>query len=114
MHGTKGLQVINLGDAMEFLTGGYYKATRHRVIQAPEDQRQYARLGSYYCARANDNVGMVPLAESPVLQREGFERRWDDSDAPTMMKWGRERTRAFGKQGLNEVTINGVSVGYHY
>ncbi|KAJ8593519.1 Clavaminate synthase-like protein [Rhizopogon salebrosus TDB-379] len=106
--------VINLGDAMEFLAGGYYKATRHRVVQAPEDQRQYTRLGSYYFARANDTVEMVPLVESPVLQREGFERHWDDSDAPTMKKWGRERTRAFGKQGLNEVTINGVSVGYHH
>jgi len=39
--------VVNIGDAMEFLTGGAYKATIHRVIQPPEDQRDRARLGVF-------------------------------------------------------------------
>jgi len=102
-----------LGDGMEFLTGGYYKATIHRVVQPPEDQRKYTRLGSFYFARADDDVKLVPMAESPVLQREGIERRWDDSQAPTMGKWGKERALAYGKQGVDEVNINGVSVGYY-
>ncbi|OAX38740.1 Clavaminate synthase-like protein [Rhizopogon vinicolor AM-OR11-026] len=105
--------VINIGDAMEFLTGGYYKATIHRVVQSPEDQRQYPRLGSIYFARADNDVTLVPLVESPVLQREGIERRWDDSHAPTMIKWGKERVMAFGKQGVDKVIISGVSVGYY-
>ncbi|OAX32942.1 Clavaminate synthase-like protein [Rhizopogon vinicolor AM-OR11-026] len=105
--------VINVGDGIEFLTGGYYKATIHRVVQPVEDQRQYTRLGVIYFGRADDDVKLMPMAESPVLQREGIERRWDDNQAPTMERWGKERAIAYGKQGVNEVNINGVSVGYH-
>ncbi|OAX30823.1 hypothetical protein K503DRAFT_817548 [Rhizopogon vinicolor AM-OR11-026] len=76
--------VINLGDGMEFLTG-----------------------------RADNNVKLVPMAESSVLQREGIERRWDDSQAPMMGKWGKERALAYGNQGIDKVNINGVSVGYY-
>ncbi|OAX38737.1 Clavaminate synthase-like protein [Rhizopogon vinicolor AM-OR11-026] len=114
-HVIKAVQVINLGDAMEFLTGGYHKAMIHRVVQPPEDQRQYSRLGSYYIARAGDDVKLVPLVESPVLQREGIERRCEDSHAPTMIKWGRDRTKAFGKQGIDEVTISAqISLAIYY
>ncbi|KAG2138932.1 hypothetical protein DEU56DRAFT_778521, partial [Suillus clintonianus] len=42
--------VINTGDMMTFLTNGYYKPTIHRVIQPPEDQHHYDRLGAYYFA----------------------------------------------------------------
>ncbi|KAH0831126.1 hypothetical protein J3R83DRAFT_13692 [Lanmaoa asiatica] len=40
--------VVNAGDALDFLTGGYYKGTIHRVVQPPPDQQQYARLGVFY------------------------------------------------------------------
>ncbi|KZT08200.1 Clavaminate synthase-like protein [Laetiporus sulphureus 93-53] len=36
--------VVNAGDAMEFLSGGFYKPTIHRVVQPPEDQRGRTRL----------------------------------------------------------------------
>jgi len=39
--------VVNIGDAMEFLTGGAYKATIRRVVQPPEEQRDRARLGVF-------------------------------------------------------------------
>src|SRR5882757_1113195 len=67
----------------------------------------------FYFARADDDVKLVLMAESSVLQREGIERHWDDSQAPTMGKWGKERALAYGKQGIDEVNINGVSVGYY-
>ena len=40
---------------MEFLSGGYYKATIHRVVQPPVDQRGYERLGVFYFCKADDD-----------------------------------------------------------
>ncbi|KAF9230443.1 hypothetical protein BU15DRAFT_69196, partial [Melanogaster broomeanus] len=42
--------VVNAGDSLEFFTGGYYKGTIHRVVQPPQDQQQYTRLGLFYFA----------------------------------------------------------------
>ena len=55
---------------MEFLSGGFYKATIHRVVQPPADQRGLIRLGMYYFALADDDVKLTPV-DSPVLQRKG-------------------------------------------
>ena len=65
------------------LSGGFYKGTIHRVVQPPVDQRGYTRLGAFYFGMADDTVRLVPLAESPVLQRVGVQRRCKDEDAPT-------------------------------
>lgn len=93
---------------MEFLSGGLYKATIHRVVQPPTDQRGYARLGAFYFAMANDDVVLKPLAESPVLQRAGILRRVPDESAPTMEKWRLRRTGAFGQEGeiIRGVVVN--------
>ncbi|KAJ6454504.1 hypothetical protein C8R47DRAFT_1228655 [Mycena vitilis] len=67
--------VINAGDALEFLSGGRYRATIHRVVQPPADQQSYTRLGLFYFAMTDDAVKLAPLAESPILQRVGIVRR---------------------------------------
>ncbi|KAG1737557.1 uncharacterized protein EDB91DRAFT_483113 [Suillus paluster] len=113
--------VVNAGDAMDFLTGGYYKGTIHRVVQPPEDQRNYTRLGVFYFVMPNDDVKLVPMAESPVLQRVGIQRRCDDSEAPTMEQWRKARTSAYGQsalesgkdKGVEEEIINGVLVKHY-
>ncbi|EED80272.1 predicted protein, partial [Postia placenta Mad-698-R] len=79
--------VVNAGEAMEFLSGGYYKGTIHRVVQPPEDQRGYSRLGLIYFTLPDDDVKLVPFSKSPVLQREGIKRRFEDAEAPTMREW---------------------------
>ena len=89
-------QVVNLGDTMEMLSGGFYKGTIHRVVQPPPDQRDRPRLGAYYFALADDDVTLVPFAESPVLQRVGIVRKCADEDAPTMREWRRSRVMAYG------------------
>lgn len=99
--------VINAGDVMEFLSGGFYKATIHRVIQPPADQRGYARVGVFYFAKANDDVKLVPFAESPVLQKHGIKRLCPDEEAPTMFQWRKSRTSAYGVTKL-EMKDNGV------
>ncbi|PCH36931.1 Clavaminate synthase-like protein [Wolfiporia cocos MD-104 SS10] len=99
--------VINSGDAMEFFSGGFYKATIHRVVQPPADQRGYARLGVFYFGQPDNDAVLAPLTESPVLQRYGVRRRFEDADAPTMETYRTGRIRAFGLKELQKKE-NGV------
>jgi len=113
--------VVNAGDALEFLTGGYYKGTIHRVRQPPADQQSYTRLGVFYFAMPDDAVKLTPLTASPVLQRAGIQRRFEDDAAPTMEQWRRGRTSAYGaselkrgkEDGVEEEVINGVLVKHY-
>ncbi|KAM6501183.1 hypothetical protein JOM56_004197 [Amanita muscaria] len=43
-------------------------------IQPPPDQRSYMRLGVFYFCMCDDNVKLVPFAQSPVLQIPGLTR----------------------------------------
>ncbi|KAK7042536.1 Clavaminate synthase-like protein [Favolaschia claudopus] len=114
--------VINAGDGMEFLSGGYYKATIHRVVQPPLDQRDRARLGIFYFGMTDDDVKLVPMLRSPVLKRVGIVRRFEDTDAPTMEGWRKGRTRGYGRSTLKaseneekveEENVNGVMVKHY-
>ncbi|KAF8153283.1 Clavaminate synthase-like protein [Crassisporium funariophilum] len=114
--------VINAGDALEFLSGGYYRATIHRVVQPPADQQNYTRLGAFYFAMTDDDVKLTPLTESPVLQRIGITRGLDKANAPTMEEWRKGRTAAYGQtelkpakggKGVEEEIINGVLVKHY-
>ena len=109
-----------MGDAIEMLSGGFYKGTIHRVIQPPADQRGLARLGTYYFALTDDAVKLIPLTESPVLQRVGITRKCEDAVAPTMGAWRRGRVMTYGLKetvkradGDEEQVIAGV-VMKHY
>ena len=68
--------VINLGDAMHFLSGGYLKPTIHRVVAPPEDQAHYNRLGLFYFALFNDDVPLKPLTNSPVVAEASENRNF--------------------------------------
>jgi isopenicillin N synthase-like dioxygenase len=111
-------KVVNTGDALDFLTGGYYKGTIHRVVQPPQDQQQYTRLGVFYFIMPDDDVKLIPMRESPLLQRVGINPRCEDSAAPTMEVWRKGRTSAYGQselksgpeKGIQEEIINGVLV----
>ncbi|KAG6828486.1 hypothetical protein H0H92_007801 [Tricholoma furcatifolium] len=100
--------VINAGDAMEFLGGKFYPATRHRVIQPPADQRGVPRLGVFYFAMPDDDAKLVPFEDSPVLQKVGITYMCDPSDAPTMEEWRKNRTKTYGKVALKQGAENGV------
>ena len=112
--------VVNAGDGMEFLSGGFYRATIHRVVQPPADQRGHTRVGAFYFAMTDDDVKLAPLKESPVLQRVGIVRRFEDEDAPTTEQWRRGRTSAYGQselkkkdENVEEEVINGVVVKHY-
>lgn len=113
--------LMNIGDSMEFLTGGFYKGTIHRVVQPPIDQRGYTRLSMIYFSFLNDDVKLVPLMESPVLQRVGVNRRCEDDVAPTMKAWRVARISAYGasdlqkskEPGIEEEVLNGIVVKHY-
>ncbi len=113
-------QVVNIGDSMEMLSGGFYKGTIHRVVQPPQDQRGYPRLGTFYFALSDDDVKLVPYSESPVLQRVGIKRRCADEDAPTMEEMRKGRTRSYGQvalkkreDGNEEEFVSGIVVKHY-
>ncbi|KAG6831899.1 hypothetical protein H0H87_003550 [Tephrocybe sp. NHM501043] len=113
--------VVNSGDAIEFLSGGFYKPTIHRVRQPPSDQQGLTRLGVFYFALFDDNVKLVPSAQSPVLQRVGIIRKAEDDVAPTMGAYRKGRTSSYGQtspkegkqKGVEEEEIVGVVVRHY-
>lgn len=115
--------VLNLGDAMHFLSGGYFKATIHRVVAPPEDQAHYERLGLFYFALFNRDVQLRPLLESPIVAESYKDKNfWTDAQSnnipiPTAGQWEEERVRRFGQQhakkredGHDEDIVHGAKV----
>ncbi|KAK0484487.1 hypothetical protein IW261DRAFT_840646 [Armillaria novae-zelandiae] len=101
--------VINAGDGLDFLCGGYYPPTRHRVIQPPADQTNCARLGVFYFCFADEDVQLAPHTESPVLQRVGIKSQLKPGTvAPTMRQWRSSRVKSYGHVKLTEGAEKGV------
>lgn len=96
--------VINLGDSLSFLSGGYLQATIHRVVAPPEDQQNYARLGLFYFSMFDNDVKLVPIKESPVAQ-EAYKGKtfWEEriknhQPVPTSKEWNALRISRYGQQ----------------
>ncbi len=100
---------------------GSYKRTIHRVVRPPADHRGLTRLGTYYFALADDDdVKLVPFAESPVLQRVGIVRKCDDAVALAMRELWRARVKTYGLKettkradGDEAQVINGIVVRHY-
>ena len=69
--------VVNVGEALELMTGGLFRATIHRVVKPPQDQAKNKRIGVIYFSRPNDDTLMRPL-DSPLLKRLGRDKPLDD------------------------------------
>ncbi|KAL1643701.1 putative flavonol synthase [Diplodia intermedia] len=69
--------IVNIADALEFLSGGYLRSTVHRVVRPPADQLRAqgdrGRLSLIYFARPEKNVVLKPV-DSPLLRRIGVQR----------------------------------------
>jgi len=117
--------VINAGDALEFLSGGFYRPTIHRVVQPPPDQQSFTRLGLFCFCMTDDNVKLAPLLESPVLQQGlgKISKRFEGEEdvVLSMEVWRKGRTVAYGQSdlkpsgegGVEEEVINGVVVKHY-
>ncbi|KAJ5975397.1 hypothetical protein N7481_009104 [Penicillium waksmanii] len=66
-----GALVINIGDTLEIVSGGHFKATRHRVYKPPADQLTQERLSLVLFNSSLGDLRMGPATDSPLIQREG-------------------------------------------
>ncbi|KAJ4516826.1 hypothetical protein HRR78_007000 [Exophiala dermatitidis] len=80
-----GTITVNLADTISHLTGGWLKSSVHRVVAPPQDQRHYNRTGLLYFARPHNDTVLVPITDSPVLQKAGVTPRFDK--LVTMEEW---------------------------
>ena len=65
--------ICNIGDTLNFWSGGYFKTTIHRVVRPPEDQVNAPRIGAFYFVRPGDKA-QIQIAPSPLLKRLGLYR----------------------------------------
>lgn len=70
--------IVNVADALEFLSGGYLKSTVHRVVRPPQDQASKPRLSLIYFARPEAAIKLEPV-RSPLLQRLGLQKPVSES-----------------------------------
>lgn len=67
--------VVNVGDALEFITGGYFKACLHRVVEPPKDQLSFNRLVLIYFVNPSDDSLLDPESlNSPKLRELGLTK----------------------------------------
>ncbi|KAK6465438.1 hypothetical protein DFJ63DRAFT_22270 [Scheffersomyces coipomensis] len=94
--------IVNIADGMEFITGGYFKSSIHRVVSPPDDQKNYRRLVLIYFStpKTSCRVDPEPL-NSPKLKRLGFVKP-DEWDKITFGQWYEEKARLFGKKNVND------------
>ena len=113
--------MVNVGDSIEFLTGGFYKGTIHRVVQPPSDQRGHTRLGMIYFSFLNDDTSLAPIKGSSILEGAQLERKYEGDVAPTMEAWRVARVSAYGasklqkskEPGIEEEVLNGILVKHY-
>ena len=67
-----GALVVNIGEALEIISGGHFKATRHKVTDTPTDQENEQRLSLVQFNASAGHLTLAPVMESPLIQREGF------------------------------------------
>ncbi|VEU21989.1 DEKNAAC102993 [Brettanomyces naardenensis] len=86
---TPGALVVNIADQLRQLSGGYFKSSVHRVVTAPDNQKNYHRNTAIYFSNVTPRAYLdVDELKSPKLKRLGItydksvERltaaEWDD------------------------------------
>ncbi|PVH79568.1 Clavaminate synthase-like protein [Cadophora sp. DSE1049] len=82
--------IANVGETLEFLTGGYLRTPTHRVAVPPPDQRYTPRLSVIYFSRPDDETKLEPL-DGPVVLRENSKSRFTPpSNCRTVGDWSRD------------------------
>lgn len=93
--------IVNVGDAMEFVTGGYFKSSIHRVVSPPADQKKFKRLVLIYFSCPSLTTVLDPDAvDSPKLKKLGFNTP-EDWEKITFAHWDEEKPRLFGGSEVN-------------
>lgn len=94
--------IVNIADAMEFITGGYFKSSIHRVVSPPEDQKNYRRLVLiYFSSPKNISIVDPEALDSPKLARLGFLKP-DEWAKITFKDWYSIKGLLFGRKAVND------------
>lgn len=94
--------VCNIGDALEFLTGGYFKASIHRVTLPPELQLGYKRLVLIDFINPMEDTIIHPKSlGSAKLKNLGLHERpeWDEI---TYKQWDDVKGKLLGADRVGE------------
>ncbi|KDR81229.1 hypothetical protein GALMADRAFT_136256 [Galerina marginata CBS 339.88] len=97
--------LVNLGDAIEFTTGGILKAAVHRVYEPPSDQRHVPRLGLFYFATMLPEIPLRPLKPLASQSKPPPNGIFDEFNGtiPTAGEWQIRRAQVTGKQADREL-----------
>jgi isopenicillin N synthase-like dioxygenase len=107
---------VNIADVLQFLTNGFLKSSIHRVVVPPEDQATVDRHGVLYFVRPRDTTELVPIKNSPVLHRLGYDKAMDEATVGlTAGEWVKARVaKNVSKVGKEEESIiKGVKARYY-
>ncbi|CAK7916961.1 hypothetical protein CAAN3_19S02630 [[Candida] anglica] len=94
--------VCNIGDALEFLTGGYFKASMHRVSLPPTKQLGYERLVLIdFINPLEDTVIHPTTLASSKLKKVGLHER-PEWDKITYKQWDAVKGALLGADGVGD------------
>lgn len=101
--------IVNAGDSLKFLTGGYFKSAIHRVVLPPEDQLGYKRSTIIYFSDPSlTTVLHQDTLKSPKLNREVTTA--DDKPKITFKQWSDEKIGYFNKEDTSNESKQGVKL----
>ncbi|SNX86809.1 related to oxidoreductase [Melanopsichium pennsylvanicum] len=87
----KGCIVVNVGDAMEFWTGGLFRSTQHRVVLPRSESESGSRFSVAYFCQPDEDARLIPLdigeavkerCGANVMDMEMFKRRCEAKGVP--------------------------------
>lgn len=79
-----GTFVVNIGEMLEVATGGYLRATVHRVVSPATTQDRYS-IPFFLGPRLDATVPVIPLPDDLAAQARGVD---DDPDNPLLSVYG--------------------------
>lgn len=105
--------IVNIGDAMEFISGGLFKACLHRVIEPPIDQKQYQRLALIYFCNPSATADLDPDSiNSPFLKRLGLtrEQQLNHWEKIQFHHWNYTKGQTLGGLGVGDLQFFGRTI----
>jgi len=108
--------IANIGDTLEFVSGGILRAVPHRVVEPPIDQCQLKRLGVFYFVHLLPDIALCPLDQlvdtfidtvPPSKATDSFKEYYACGGQPlSASDWVTFRSSLIGRLGSGERSIS--------